>query len=402
MLGAQMSVIGSQKSQGLIARAIGILTRPQTEWDLIAPEPATTQSLMFGYAAILAALPAIARALHDLMPHCFFGICSTTNPVFAIVAALVFYVVSLASVFVIGVIIDALAPSFGGEKNSVQALKVAVYSWTAAWLAGIFVIIPWLGPLLALAGLYSLYLLYTGIPKLMKAPQDRSLGYTVVVVLLAVLVFIIGGALAGAVATMGAIAGGVTSQPAQLSGTLNLGNGANGASLDLGKVEAAAKQLEAQEKAQQTGGPGKIVAIDPDKLKSLLPDNVGGAPRTEVEATSAGSAALSNAEATYANNGVHVTVTITDLGAAAGLTAFATAMNVQSDKQTATGYEKVSTINGRLTKESYDNQSKSGEYSVVAGNRFNVDAQGSGVSMDALKAAVAAVGPDRLDALAHG
>jgi hypothetical protein len=97
-----------------------------------------------------------------------------------------------------------------------------------------------------------------------------------------------------------------------------------------------------------------------------------------------------------------VTVTITDMGAAAGLTAFATAMNVQSDKQTATGYEKVSTINGRLTKESYDNQSKNGDYSVLVGGRFNIEAQGSGASIDALKAAVAAVGPDRLDALAHG
>jgi hypothetical protein len=160
--------------------------------------------------------------------------------------------------------------------------------------------------------------------------------------------------------------------------------------------------MENQVKAQQSGGPGKIVAVDPEKLKSFLPDNVGGAPRTEMQATSAGGVGLSNAEATYSNNDVHVTVTVTDLGAAAALSAFATAMNVQSDKQTATGYEKVTTINGRLTKESYDNQSKSGDFSVLVGGRFNVEAQGSGVSIDTLKGAVNAVGPDRLDALAHG
>jgi Yip1 domain len=397
-----MSVVESPKSQGLIARVTGILSRPQAEWDVIAPEAATTQSLMFGYAAILAALPAIAQAIHGLMPHCIFGVCYTSNPVFAVSAAVAYYIITLASVFVMGLIIDALAPNFGGEKNPAQALKVAVYSWTAAWLAGVFVIIPWFGGLLGLLGLYSLYLLYLGIPKLMKAPQDKSLVYTVVVVVLAALVFIVGSAVATSIAGVGAIAGGVTAPPGQLSGTVNLGNGASGASVDLGKLQAAAKQLEAQAKAQQTGGPGKIVAVDPDKLKSLLPDTVGGAPRTEIEANSAGTAALSNAQATYSNSDVHVTVTITDLGAAAGLTAFATAMNVQSDKQTATGYEKVTTIDGRLTKESYDNQSKSGEYSIVVGNRFSVGAQGSGVSIDALKAAVAAVGPDRLDALAHG
>jgi len=397
-----MSVVGSQKSQGLVARVIGILSRPQAEWDLIAPEAATTQSLMFGYAAILAALPAIAQAIHGLMPRCFFGVCTAPNPVFAIISALVFYIISLLTVFVMGLIIDALVPSFGGEKSPVQALKVAVYGWTAAWLAGVLIIIPWFGILLALLGLlYSFYLIYVGIPKLMKAPQDRSLIYTVVVVALAVVVYLVGSSVVGGVAKMGALVGGVNT-PGQLSGTVNLGNGADGASVDLGKLQAAAKQIEAQAKAQQTGGPGKIVAVDPDKLKSFLPDNVGGAPRTEIEATSAGSAALSDAKATYSNTDAHVTVTITDLGAAAALSAFATALNVQSDKQTATGYEKVSTINGRLTKESYDTQSKSGEYSVLVGNRFNVEAQGSGVSIDALKAAVAAVGPDRLDALAHG
>jgi hypothetical protein len=399
-----MSVMGSTRSQGLIARVIGILTRPKAEWDVIAPEAATTQGLMLGYAAILAALPAIAGAVHGLMPHCLFGVCYTPNPVFVIIGAVVSYVISVIGVFVVGIIIDALAPSFGGEKNPVQATKVAVYSWTAAWLAGIFVIVPWVGFLLSLLGLYSLYLLYTGIPKLMKSPEDKSLIYTVVVIALAVVVFVIGGAIAGAVGGMGMIgANGLNNPGGQLSGTLNIGNGNGGSgSVDLGKLPSAAQQMENQVKAQQSGGPGKIVAVDPEKLKSFLPDNVGGAPRTEMQATSAGGVGLSNAEATYSNNDVHVTVTVTDLGAAAALSAFATAMNVQSDKQTATGYEKVTTINGRLTKESYDNQSKSGDYSVLVGGRFNVEAQGSGVSIDTLKGAVNAVGPDRLDALAHG
>jgi len=398
-----MSVVGSTRSQGLIARAIGILARPKSEWDVIAPEAATTQGLILGYAAILAALPAIARAVHGLMPHCFFGVCYTPNPMFVIVGAIVSYVISVAGVFVVGIIIDALAPNFGGEKNPVQAMKVAVYSWTAAWLAGIFIIIPWIGGVFALVGLYSLYLLYVGIPKLMKSPESQSLVYTVVVIVLAVVVFIVGGAIAGAVGGLGMVGASSLTNPGQLSGTLNIngGDGSRG-SVDLGKLQSAAQQFAAQAKAQQQGGPDKIVAVDPDKLKSLLPDNVGGAPRTEIQASSASGVAASNAEATYSNNDVHVTVTVTDLGIARSLTAFATALNVQSDKQTATGYEKVSTINGRLTKESYDNQSKSGDFSVIVANRFSVEAQGSGVPIDTLKAAVAAVGPDRLEGLAHG
>src|ERR1700679_1703987 len=125
-----MSVVETPKTQGLFARAINILLRPRAEWNVIAPERATTQGLILGYAAILAAIPAIAQAVHGLMPRCFFTVCYTPNPVFAVVSAVLYYVLSLVSVFLIGLIIDALAPSFGAEKDPVQAMKVAVYSWT--------------------------------------------------------------------------------------------------------------------------------------------------------------------------------------------------------------------------------------------------------------------------------
>jgi hypothetical protein len=187
---------------------------------------------------------------------------------------------------------------------------------------------------------------------------------------------------------------------------VHVGNG----SIDLNRLQQGVQQLQQQVQSAQSGASGSsngspggaIVAVDPAKLKALLPDSVGGAPRTELTSTSAGGSALSNTEAVYSNGDVHVTITITDLGAASSLAAFAGALNVQSDKETATGYERVQTINGQLTTEKYDNQSKSGEYSVVVANRFNIDATGTGVPIDTLKGAVATVGPDRLVSLAHG
>ena len=398
-----MSVVETPRSQGLFARAINILMHPRAEWDVIVPEHATTQGLILGYAAVLAAVPAIARVVSGLMPHCFFAVCYTPNPVFVVVSAVVYYLLSLASVFVIGLIIEALAPSFGAEKNQIQAMKVAVYSWTAAWLAGIFLIIPWVGGLLSLVGLYSLYLLYLGL-KLMKSPDDKAVVYTVVVVVLAVVIFIVGGAIAGSVAAVGMISGGgITSgAPGALSGTVHLGNGS---SVDLGKLQGAAQQAEQQiRNSQQAAQNGKINAVDPNVLKALLPDNVAGAPRTEISAVTAGAAGMggSDAEATYQNGDTHITLKVADIAAAGGLAALAGAVNVQEDRETATGYEKVQTINGRLTTERYDNQDKSGEYSIMVASRFLISAEGSGVSMDALKAAVASVGPDRLEALAHG
>jgi hypothetical protein len=398
-----MSVVETPRSQGLIARVINILMHPKAEWEVIGPEHATTQGLILGYAAVLAAIPAIARLISGLTPHCFFIACYTPNPIFVVIGAVVYYLLALAGVFVIGLIIEALAASFGGEKNQIQAMKVAVYSWTAAWLAGIFLIIPWIGPLLSLVGLYSLYLLYLGLRGVMKSPEDKAVIYTVVVVVLAIVVFVVAAAITAPLAMIGSLSGGSLSAaaPGQLSGTLHLGNG----SIDLGRLQSATRQAEQQlRQSQQAAQNGKINAVDPNVLKALLPDNVAGAPRTEISAVTAGAAGMggSDAEATYQNGDAHITLKVADVAAVGGLAALAGAVNVQEDRETATGYEKVQTINGRLTTEKYDNQDKSGEYSVMIASRFLISAEGSGVSMDSLKAAVASVGPDKLEALAHG
>jgi hypothetical protein len=397
-----MTVVEGPRSKGLVARAQNILLRPKAEWQVIAAEPATTQSLFTGYAMILAAIPALARLVWGFMPHCTILGCITFSPIAAVVSAVVYYIVALVGVFVIGLIIDALAPSFDGEKNQVQAMKVAVYSYTAAWLAGVFIVVPFVGGLLTLLGLYSLYLLYAGLPQLMKSPEAKSLGYTVVVVVLAIVVSVLVAVVAGGVAAMGSLGGGMLNPGgAKLSGVVHYGS----STVDVGKLQAAAQQIEAQAKAAQSGdASGKVTAVDPQKLEGLLPNAVAGAQRTGISSTTAGAAGFagSNAEATYEKGDARITLTVTDLAAAGGLAALAGAVHVESNHQTPTGYEKVSTVNGRLTTEKYDNQAKSGEYSVMVADRFNVSAQGSGVSIDDLKGAVAAVGPDRLEALARG
>ena len=175
-------------------RVKAILLTPRTEWPVIDGEPATTASLYTGYIIPLAAIPAIATFLGTT----FVGVSvlgATVRVPFGtgLTAAVVRYLLGLAAVWVLAFIIDALAPSFGGTKNPIQALKVAAYSCTAAWLAGIFMLIPALG-ILGLLGLYSLYLLYLGLPVLMKSPAEKSMGYTVVVVVCAIVLFWVVGA----------------------------------------------------------------------------------------------------------------------------------------------------------------------------------------------------------------
>jgi peptidoglycan biosynthesis protein MviN/MurJ (putative lipid II flippase) len=114
-------------------------------------------------------------------------------------------------VFVIAFIIDALAPSFGAEKNQIQAMKLVGYSYTASWVAGIFLIIPFLGGLIAmLGGLYSLYLMYLGLPKLMKSPEDKTMGYFVVSILCAIGVYIVIAIILAIIATMAVVGAAAT------------------------------------------------------------------------------------------------------------------------------------------------------------------------------------------------
>jgi Yip1 domain len=200
-----MSVVGGSANTGLIARVQNILMKPAAEWDVIDGEPATVAGLFTGYACILAAIPAVAI----LIQLALFG----HNPLLGVVIGVITYVSSLLAVFIMALIIDALAPSFGAQKSQVQALKLTVYSYTASWVAGILNIVPVLGILAGLAGLYGLYILYLGLPKLMKSPADKTVGYFVVSIVVAILVNIVIGMIIGAV-TLSMMAGAVVTSGA--------------------------------------------------------------------------------------------------------------------------------------------------------------------------------------------
>jgi hypothetical protein len=116
-----------------------------------------------------------------------------------LVHAILQYALTLVGVYVVAFIIDALAPKFESKKNMLAAMKVAVYASTPAWIAGILGIIPVLSVLIILASLYGLYLFYVGLPILMETPQEKVLGYFVVVIVVAIIVSVLIGVFAGLV-----------------------------------------------------------------------------------------------------------------------------------------------------------------------------------------------------------
>ena len=197
---------GGGLRQQLQGRIKNILFTPAQEWDRIDTEPATIKGLYLGYACILAAIGPIARLIGgQLFGRQGFYLIVHPDLLQSIAGALVDYALNLAGVFVLALVIDMLAPSFGGTRNRIQALKVAVYSWTAAWLFAVFQLVPPVSAL-SIVGVYSLYLMYLGIPKLMKAPADKGLLYSIITIVAAMAIWVVVRAVVSALVVGGALA----------------------------------------------------------------------------------------------------------------------------------------------------------------------------------------------------
>ena len=162
----------------LVDRVKNILLSPRAEWPKIAGEAATAQSLYTGYILILAAIAPIALLIRSG------GV--------AIAAALAQYVVALVITYLLALIVDALAPTFNGTKDFTQSLKLVAYSYTAPWIAGVFLLLGTIGGVIGLiAAIYAWYTFYLGVPVLKKCPPEKAVGYTIVVVLCGIVLAIV-------------------------------------------------------------------------------------------------------------------------------------------------------------------------------------------------------------------
>ncbi|MFH1034404.1 MAG: Yip1 family protein [Pseudomonadota bacterium] len=174
----------------LVERVKGILLQPKSEWQVIAAEPGTPQNLYPSYIIPLAAIGPVANVIglavvgmNMMGGHIRLGLMG------ALAYALVSFLLMLVFVYVLGLIIDALAPAFQAQKSPSQAFKVAAYCMTPGWLAGVFGILPgFLAILGFLLSLYGIYLLYLGILTLMRPTQEKAVIYTLVVIVPSVVI----------------------------------------------------------------------------------------------------------------------------------------------------------------------------------------------------------------------
>lgn len=404
----------------LIQRVQDVLLKPKDTWPVIAQESADTGSIYGGYLIYLAAIPAIAGFIGlSVVGIGGFGINMRIPMMSGLVNMVVSFVLSLVMVFVLSLIVDALAPTFGGTKSGISALKLVAYGSTAGFLGGIFSLLPALSILGLLAALYSIYLIYTGLPVLMKCPPEKALAYTAVVIVCGIVAMVVLAVVSSAVLpSHGMNMGGMMGDR---GGDMTIKTPGGEVKIDTSKMEDMAKKMEEAGKrmeAAQKSGDGAAVGkamsdmmgamtgvagtpIPAQELKALLPESLGDLKRESYEAQGgeAMGVAGSSAKASYGAGDKKVQLSVTDMGGLAGLAALAGWANMTVDRETNDQIEKVYKQGARTVREEYRKDGSRSEVTVILGNGVLVEAKGSGVDPAVLKKVIEGVDLGKIEAM---
>jgi hypothetical protein len=357
---------------------------------------------------------------------------------------------------IVGFVINVLAPTFGGVRDMRQAVKTAAYAFTPAWLGSVFGLLPTLSTLLQLAAdCYAIYVLYLGLPVMMRSKPEKAAGYTATVVVCTIIVGIVagavmagvgiatGGALAHltpaseaskaaerdqAAATVGNVIGGILGTDEK--GKQDLGSalskvaaagegkqsadaaGSSGVST-AGSSAAAGSEPSAQDAGQAVGGlvaalggalggSHRVTPVDFQTLKAMLPAALPGMARTNAsgEANQGLGMQATNATGTYKGaDGSTVELSISDASAVSGLMEMAESLPQTTQSESDSGYEKYVLLGGRKVHEKYDTHSHHGELQALVAKRFAVAVTGEGVDMSMLESALGAVDLGKLESM---
>lgn len=392
----------------IIQRVQDILFKPKETWPAIATETDDIPSIYKNYLIYLAAIPAVATFIGmSLIGFGGFGMHFRVPIVSGLVNMVVGFVLSLAMIYVLALIANELAPRFQGEKNLPNAFKLVAYGATAGLVGGIFNLLPSLSMLGLLAALYSIYLLYTGVPVMMKAPQDKSLVYTAVLIVCGIVAGLIVGAVS-AIFTGGSKASMMGKAPADM--TIKVPG--TEIKVDTAKLEEAGKKMEEAAKRMEEaqargdgaaagkalgemmgalGGGAAAKAMDTSALRAFVPEQLGGLARTSFEVSSNQTMGLSMAsvEASYERDNQQLDVKVIDVGAVPALAMGMMAWTATSmERETQDSVERIYQRDGLSFKEAYGKNGSHAELMVALPNGVLVEFDGRGLGIDEVKTAL--------------
>lgn len=407
--------------QSLITRVRSILLKPQETWPEIATEQASLSSIYLNYVLILAAIPALGMLIGTALFGIQIPMMGTIRIGFGalLTQALLSYGVSLLMIYVMMLIIESLAPTFGAVKDRLQSLKTIAYAATPIWIVGVLHILPGLGFLVGLLGLaamfYAFYLIKLGLPHTMQCPKEKSLRYTVTVVVISIVLGFILSFLVGAISGVGSLS-------SKLPGSADDVHFEKDS--PMGKLESWSKQMEeaseqmeaaqqsgdskAQQEAMQNmvgklvGGNTQVEAMSPDELGDFLPQKLEGMQRSNfsAERNQMMGLQIAQAQANYSDGSQQLRVEIIDMGGAKGILSLAGIAAVGNERKTERGYEKTYSDADRIVSEKWDDVDGRGEYSIVVGDRFVIKVKGQADSITTLRTLANSLDSEGLESLA--
>jgi len=384
----------------IIERVKALLLKPGATWDVIAGEEVDVQDLYKKWIIPLAAITPIATFIGmTFIGVTVLGVTMHSSFVGGLVLAVVSFAVALSFVYAFAWIIDALAPTFGAEKNFKQAFKVSAYAPTAGWIGGIFALLPALSVLGIIGSLFSLYLLFVGLPKLMKPAEGKGGVYTIVSIVCAVVLAIVAGVI-------------VSPLTANAMGGSNMRFGSNDRIATSQLERNLRDRNDAMERAIESGDISEVLGaalggkasgptVTPDALVEAMPNRLAGLTLngTNVEQTSM-PFDMVTLTADYGRGDKSMTVVITNSPMLASMQGLLGMGIGTYDRRDGRNFERLRRDGDTTIIEEWDDANQRGAYGRTVGDTFMVQVSGRGLSLRALERAAGEFGERKLTRLA--
>ena len=186
----------------LIQRVKNIILTPNTEWVAIEQETATPVSILKNYLLPLGIVGAVATFIGSgFIGTNVLGIKVGGTIAFGLNQAVISLLGLVLGFFISTYVVDMLAPNFKSEKDLNKTAQLVAYSNTPALIGAFLAILPSVGWIGAIFGLYGFYLLFLGLPVLKKTPEQQRIPYIIVSILVLLVVYFVIGAILAAIFT---------------------------------------------------------------------------------------------------------------------------------------------------------------------------------------------------------
>lgn len=178
-----------------LTHTFGLLTNPDQAWEAIRRESESVTRLYTGHVLLLALIPALAGFIGTSQIGWQIGDGPVTrlSVSSAMSLSVLFYAAMLAGIFILGKFIDFFAATYDAVDRTPRGVTMAAYTATPIFLIGVIAVYPniWVNMAAGLVAIaYAVYLLYEGLPILMKIPEDRGFMFATAVLTVGLVMFV--------------------------------------------------------------------------------------------------------------------------------------------------------------------------------------------------------------------